>query len=102
MSVFCGIDWSERHVRHEAHGVERGGETFDSWSSQRLGEAEGSLILETPGRVGAALTQPGRAGTARRRGSGERDGKVYARNQCLTPLNGNAAQLTVGRVRQGC
>jgi hypothetical protein len=43
--------------------------------------------------VGAALTKPGRAGTARRRGLGERDGKVYARNQCLTPLNGPPAQI---------
>ena len=37
-------------------------------------------------RVGAALTTPGRVGTARRCGSGQRDEKVYARNQCLTPL----------------
>jgi hypothetical protein len=44
-------------------------------------------------RVGAALTTPGRVGTARRRGSGQRDEKVYARNQCLTPLNGPPAQI---------
>jgi hypothetical protein len=43
--------------------------------------------------VGAALTTPGRVGTARRRGSGQRDGKVHARNQCLTPLNGPPAQI---------
>jgi MMPL family len=36
--------------------------------SQQAGEAEGSLIRETPGRVGAALTTRGRAGTARRPG----------------------------------
>jgi hypothetical protein len=33
--------------------------------------------------VGAALTTPGRAGTARRRGSGKRDGEEYARNRRL-------------------
>ena len=31
-------------------------------------------------RVGAALTKPGRASTARWSGSGERDGKEYERN----------------------
>ena len=56
-------------------------------------EAEGSLIREVLGRVGAALTTPGRVGTARRCGSGQRDEKVYARNQCLTPLNGPPAQI---------
>jgi len=34
----------------------------------------------------AAPTKPWRVGTARRRGCGERDGKVYARNRCFTPL----------------
>jgi hypothetical protein len=33
--------------------------------------------------VGAALTTPGRAGTARQRGSGKRDGEEYARNRRL-------------------
>src|SRR4029077_8105031 len=56
-------------------------------------EAEGSLIREMLGRVGAALTTPGRVGTARRCGSGQRDETVYARNQCLTPLNGPPAQI---------
>jgi hypothetical protein len=37
--------------------------------------------VETHARVGAALTTPGRAGTARRSGSGKQDEKVYARNQ---------------------
>ena len=41
----------------------------------------GSLIREVPGRVGAVLTTPGRAGTARRRGPGKRDGEEYARNR---------------------
>lgn len=37
-------------------------------------------------RVGAALTTPGRVGTARRPGSGKRDGKVYVRNRwCKAP-----------------
>jgi hypothetical protein len=44
--------------------------------SQQAGEAEGSLFREAPERVGAALTKPGRAGTARRPGPGERDEKV--------------------------
>src|SRR5262249_12563729 len=39
--------------------------------SQQGGEAEGSLTWEAPGRVGAALTKPGRASTARWCGSGE-------------------------------
>ena len=55
--------------------------------SQQAAEAEGSLTLETQGRVGAALTTTGRAGTARRPGSGKRDGKVYeCRNQWSNPL----------------
>jgi hypothetical protein len=44
-------------------------------------EAEDSLIWGMPGRVGAVLTTTGRVGTARRRGSGKRDEKVYERNQ---------------------
>jgi hypothetical protein len=44
--------------------------------SQQTGEAEGSLTLETQGKVGAALTTTGRTGTARRLGSGKQDGKV--------------------------
>jgi hypothetical protein len=36
--------------------------------SQQAGQAESSLIRETPGRAGAALTTRGRAGTARRPG----------------------------------
>ena len=50
--------------------------------SQQAREAEGSLILEAQGRVGAALTTPGRASTSRWSGSGKQDGKVYERNQC--------------------
>lgn len=37
----------------------------------------------TPGWWQAALTKPGRASTARWCGSGERDGKEYARNRRL-------------------
>jgi hypothetical protein len=55
----------------------------------RAVEAEGSLTWEMPGRVGAALTTPGRVGTARRSGPGKRDGEVYVRNQRL-----NAPQAT--------
>ena len=38
--------------------------------SQRPGEAGGSLIRGSPGRAGAASATSGRAGTARRPGSG--------------------------------
>jgi hypothetical protein len=41
-----------------------------------LSEAEGSLIRGTPGKAGAALTKPGRASTARWRGSGKQGRKV--------------------------
>ena len=44
-------------------------------------EAEGSLTRGTPVKAEAALTTTGRARTVRWRGSGKRDGKVYARNQ---------------------
>jgi hypothetical protein len=70
-----------------------GGERPSSPGRSDWVEAEGSLIREMPGRVGAALTTPGRVGTARRCGSGQRDEKAYARNQCLTPLNGPPAQI---------
>lgn len=43
--------------------------------------------METHGEAGAALTTTGRAGTARRRGSGKQDETPYERNQCLTPRN---------------
>ena len=49
--------------------------------SQQPAEAEDSLIRGTPVRAEAVLTKPGRVGTARRRGFGERDEKVYERNQ---------------------
>ena len=55
--------------------------------SQQCGEAEGSPSAETRGRMGAALTTTGRAGTVRRYGSGKQDRKVDARNQCLKPRN---------------
>jgi hypothetical protein len=47
----------------------------------REGVAEGSLIREVPGMVGAALTTPGRARIARWCGFGKRDEEEYARNQ---------------------
>ena len=51
--------------------------------SQQPAEAGDSLIRGTPVRAEAVLTKPGRVGTARRRGFGERDEKVYERNQCV-------------------
>jgi hypothetical protein len=68
--------------------------------SQQATEAGGSLTREAPGRVGAASTTPGRAGTARRPGSGKRDGEVYeCRNQWWNPLkSGTGSNLVdVGR-----
>jgi len=44
--------------------------------SQRVGEAEGSLILGAQGRAGAALTTTKRAGTARWLEFGKQDEKV--------------------------
>jgi hypothetical protein len=60
LRLFVGDDWAEDRVRHEALEVEWRWETFAAWPSQWSGEAEGSLIRESPGRVGAALTTPGR------------------------------------------
>jgi len=59
-------------------------ETFACGLSQQAAVAEGSLIRVVAGRAGAALTKPGRASTARWRGSGERGGKEYARNRRFT------------------
>jgi hypothetical protein len=70
-------------VRHEAlrDRVEVKGDST-AGQSQLVGEAGDSLTRGTPGRAGAVLTKPGRSGTARWAGSGERRGKVYARNRC--------------------
>jgi len=53
--------------------------------SRQDGGAEGSLTRVVPGRAGAALAKPGRFSTVRWAGSGERDGKEYARNRCQAP-----------------
>ncbi len=66
-------------------GSSGGGRPSPLILSQQDGGAEGSLIRVVPGRVGAALTKPGRASTARWSGSGKRDGEEYARNRCVTP-----------------
>jgi hypothetical protein len=47
----------------------------------RNGEAEGSLTRELLGRVGVALTTPGRVSIARWGASGKRDEEEYARNR---------------------
>ena len=93
MLLFIGDDWAEDHVRHEAL-KSGGGERPSPLGRRSSRRSWGSLIRETPVRVGAALTTPGRASTARWCGSGEQDGKVYVRNQCSTPLN--AHQLKSG------
>jgi hypothetical protein len=55
------------------------------------------------GEAGAALTTTGRAGTARRCGSGKRDEKAYERNQCLksrkSSTGSNLADMGRGAVR---
>jgi transposase len=78
--------WKNLEVRHEAPLHPGGDErTPPPVCRSRPVEAEGSLTVETHGRVGAALTTTGRAGTARRCGSGEQDETPYERNQCVTP-----------------
>jgi hypothetical protein len=63
--------------------------------SQQVNVAEGSLIRGVPGRVGAALTKPGRVSTVRWRGFGERDGEEYARNRwCKASLAPTSSNLT--------
>ena len=68
-------------VRHEARCDPSGVKDLAVGLSQQPFEAGDSLIRGTPVRVEAVLTKPGRVGTARRRGCGERDEKVYERNQ---------------------
>ena len=60
------------------------------------------LVKLTAARAGrrrrgweAAVTKSGRVGTARRLGSGERDGEVYVRNQRLKPLSDTASSNLV-------
>jgi hypothetical protein len=61
----------------------------------------GSLIRETPGRMGAALTKPGRARTVEWLGSGKRAGEVYVRNHCCkTPQE--VHQLKLDGYGLGC
>ncbi len=57
--------------------------------------------METHGRVGAALTTTGRAGTARRHGSGKQDETPYERNQCPKPRNTSTGSnlADMGRVQ---
>jgi hypothetical protein len=51
------------------------------WLSQEVDGVEGSVIWVVLGRVGAALTKPGRVSTARWGRSGERDGEEYVGNR---------------------
>src|SRR5258708_35152590 len=61
--------------------AELGWKALAAGLSQQPGEAEDSLIRESPVRAGAVLTTTGRPGTARRGGSGKRDEKGDERNQ---------------------
>jgi hypothetical protein len=71
----------EALVRREALGVE-GGARPPRWA---VAAAWWELSAVRPGRRRggreAALTKPGRSGTARRVGFGERDQRAYERNQ---------------------
>jgi hypothetical protein len=73
-------------VRHEAPLNRVGWKDPPAACRSRPFEAGGSLILGAQGKAGAAPTKAGWAGTARRPGPAEQDGKVYERNQCLNPL----------------
>jgi hypothetical protein len=70
--------------------------------------AEGSLIRGTPGRVGAALTKPGRVSTAEWCGSGERGTKADARNRRVKLFKSDASSNSVDlgwiavRTRSSC
>ncbi|WP_232326571.1 DNA methyltransferase [Microbispora sp. ATCC PTA-5024] len=77
-----GTCWLNLGVRHEApwnRAEVKGLRRCLVAAGQRV--AGGSLIRETPGRVGAAPTTTGRVGTAGGPGSGKRGRKVYVRNQ---------------------
>jgi hypothetical protein len=77
-------------------------ETFACGLSQQAAVAEGSLIRVVAGRAGAALTKPGRASTARWRGSGERGGKEYARNRRFTSFIWDTGSNLVDTGRAQC
>lgn len=75
---------------------------------RRLAVAAAGLKLRAAepggaGKAGAALTTTGRAGTARRCGSGKRDEKAYERNRRLKPrkrsTGSNLADMGRGAVR---
>ena len=76
-----GIVRHEAPVRREAPGIE-GGARPPRWAVAAVWW-ELSAVRSGRRRGGreAALTKPGRFGTARRAGSGERDQTVYERNQ---------------------
>jgi len=82
-----GIAGSSSACATRRHIPVRGCETLSFGLSQQPEEAGGSLAWEVPGRVGAAPTTTEQVGTARRPGSGKRDGEVYERrNQWWNPL----------------
>ena len=68
--------------------------------SQQAAEAGGSLNLETRGKVGAASTTTGRAGTARRPGPDQRDGEAQRGvNQRWNPRKRDAGSNLAGTGR---
>jgi hypothetical protein len=95
------VELYERIVRHEAPVAPGGMREPTFGLSQQVVEVGGSPSLDAQVRVGAALTTPGRVGTARRLGPGQRDGKVYeCRNQRWNPLKRITGSnlVDVGRV----
>jgi hypothetical protein len=89
-SALSGGDCIDDAVRHEAHSTGWDERTTLGLSQQAV-EAGGSLILDAQGRVGAAPTTTGRAGTARRPGPGKQGGTVYERNQRQSPSSDSPA-----------
>ena len=90
-SALVGGDSIDDAVRHEALFNRVGTKRPTFGLSQQAAEAGGSLTLGMQGRVGAAPTTTGWAGTARRPGPGKQGRKVYARNQCKSPSSDSSA-----------
>jgi hypothetical protein len=90
-SALVGGDSIDDAVRHAALLNRVGMKRPTCGLSQQAAEAGGSLTLGTQGRVGAAPTTTGRAGTARRPGPGKQGRKVYERNQRQSSLRDSSA-----------
>jgi hypothetical protein len=89
--------WKKGYVRHEAPlSPGRGEGTLPPVCRSRLVKLRAADPRRRAGRWQAALTTTGRAGTARRCGSGKRDETPYERNQCLKPRNSSTGSKSGG------